>query len=131
MDTFIKATVIALITTILYQVLTKQDKNIALLLSLVACCMILFAAISYLDPILSFVRRLQAIANVDSEILSILFKSVGIALITEIAALICTDMGNSALGKSLQITATVMILWLSIPLFSSLLDLLGEILNDI
>lgn len=131
MDIFIKATVVALIALVLHQVLTKQDKNIALLLSLAACCMIFIAAVTCLEPVMSFLRQMQAIGNVDSDILTILLKSVGIGLLTEIAALICSDMGNSAIGKSLQIMAAAVIIWISLPLFTSLMELIGEILGDV
>ena len=131
MDIFLKATAIALITVVLYQVLTNQDKNIALLLSLTACCMIFISAVTYLEPVVTFIRQLQTIANIDSDVLGILLKSTGIALVAEIAALICFDMGNNALGKSLQIMATAVILWLSLPLFTHLIELLAEILGDV
>ena len=49
----------------------------------------------------------------------------------EITSLICTDAGNAALGKSVQILATCGILWLSIPLFTSLIDLLNKILGEV
>lgn len=131
MDIFIKAIVIVLITIILYQVLTNQDKNMALLLSLAVCSMILIATAAYLNPVLTFIHKLRLIANIDSEVFNILLKAVGIALLTEISALICSDTGNHALGKSLQLMSAAVILWISIPLFSSLLELIGEILGDV
>ena len=131
MDIFIKAIVIVLITIILYQVLTNQDKNMALLLSLAVCSMILIATAAYLNPVLTFIHELRLIAKIDSEVFTILLKAVGIALLTEISALICSDTGNNALGKSLQLMSAAVILWISIPLFSSLLELIGEILGDV
>ena len=46
-------------------------------------------------------------------------------------SLICSDAGNSALGKTLQILGAVAVLWLSIPLINSLIALLEQILGDI
>jgi hypothetical protein len=48
-----------------------------------------------------------------------------------LATLICTDAGNTALAKTVQILTTAMILWLSIPLFESLLDLVQAILGEL
>jgi hypothetical protein len=52
-------------------------------------------------------------------------------LIGELAGLICSDAGNAALAKSIQILTTAVILWLSIPLFESLLDLVQAILGEL
>ncbi len=102
-----------------------------MLLTTAACCMILISAAVYLEPVISFFGQLRHFADLNGEMVSILLKSVGIGLITEIAALICADVGNAALGKSLQIMATAVILWISLPLLSGLLELVGEILGEI
>ena len=63
--------------------------------------------------------------------LEILFKCVGIGLLAEISVLVCNDMGNASMGKTLQILATVVILWLSLPMLNSLLELMGRILGEL
>ena len=131
MDTFLKATGIVLITIVLYLVLSKRDKEFSVLLTSMVCCIVLVAAFAYLEPVISFVRQLQNYCSLDSEILSILLKSVGIGLLAEIAALICNDVGNSALGKALQIMAAIVILWLSLPLLTSLMELIEGILGEV
>ena len=84
-----------------------------------------------MDNILLFVNDLKILGKIDASFLAILLKAVGIGLIAEITSLICTDAGNAALGKAVQILATCGILWLSIPLFTSLIDLLNKILGEV
>lgn len=124
-----KAGAAVLVTAALYLVLSKRDRDISMLLTVVVCCMVLGAALTYLEPVFTLFRRLQDLSSMDPEVFGILLKSVGIGLLGEIVALICTDIGNAALGKSLQILATAVIMWLSIPLLTSLLDLVGNILS--
>lgn len=131
MNVFLKVIAGVLIALILGIVLEKPGKDLALLLVLVACTMVLIAAINYLQPVMEFVQRLQSIGKLDPEILEILTKVVGIGLIAEITALICTDAGNGALGKTLQILAAAVILWLSIPILNQLLSLIETILGEI
>ena len=121
---------IAMTAIVLCLFVGKQNKDIAALISIAACCFILFSALGYLEPILSFIDDLTTFANIDRSFMQILIKSVGIGLISEIAALLCADAGNAALGKTIQIMAVCGILWLSLPLFSSLIDLLSNILNE-
>ena len=131
MNVFLKVIAGVLIALILGIVLEKPGKDLALLLVLVACTMVLIAAINYLQPVMEFIQRLQSIGKLDPKILEILTKVVGIGLIAEITALICTDAGNGALGKTLQILAAAVILWLSIPILNQLLSLIETILGEI
>ncbi len=101
------------------------------MLTTVVCCMVIAGALQYLEPVFSFVENLETLAGLDHDFFQILLKSVGIGLIAEIASLICADVGNAALGKSLQIMATAVILWLSLPLFNSLIDLMINILGEV
>ena len=129
MSIFFKTVAAALITAVFYLVLSKKDKDISMLLTAAVCCMILAAALTYLEPVIALIHRLQDIANMNNEMLGILLKAVGIGLLSEIIGLVCADIGNAALGKSVQMLTTAVILWLSIPLFSNLLDMVGEILS--
>lgn len=130
MDIYIKAVSVALITVVLCLIVAKRDKDMSLLLTVVACCMLVAVAVTYLEPVFSFFRQLQTIGDMDSEILGILLKSVGIGLLSEIVGLICADVGNSALGKALQIVAVALILWISLPLLTTLIELVSEILGE-
>lgn len=131
MDIFIKALAGVLITLVLYLVLTKQSKDISALLTVTVCCMITVAAVGYLEPVFDFFDKLETLGQLDSDMLGILLKAVGIGLLAEVTSLICSDAGNTALGKTLQILASSTILWLSVPLFTSLIELVEEILVSI
>ena len=54
---------------------------------------------------------------------------IGIALLAEFGELICKDAGNTTLGKTLQILAAAVILWLSVPLLNELIDLMESIFS--
>lgn len=119
-----------MITVVLYLFLQKQNKDIAVLVSLAACCVIMAFAGFYLDAVISFISELKVIGNLNSTFLSVLLKAVGIGLIAEIAALICADAGNAALGKTIHIMAVGAILWTALPLLSGLVDLIHQILGE-
>ena len=119
-----------LITVVLCIVLNKQNKDLSLVLILAVSVMVLFAAMRYIEPVFAFVDKLQAIGNLDTSVLQIILKAVGISLVAEIAALVCQDSGNAALGKAVQIFATVAVLWVSLPLMESLMDLLQKIMGE-
>jgi len=129
MDIFLKAVAGMLTTVILCQVLSKNGKDITVLLIITACCLVLITACAYLRPIIDFFRNLQFLGQLNPEIIEILLKAVGISILSEVASLVCADAGNAALGKGLQILAVSVVLWISIPLFNELLDLLETVLG--
>ena len=131
MDIFFKVTAGVLLAIILSMVLSKQGKDFSLLLVLCVCCMTAAVALSYFQEIFEFVRSLEQLGNLNHSIITILFKCVGIGILSEITVLICVDSGNGALGKVVQLLSTAIILWLCIPLFSQLLDLVKSILSNL
>lgn len=131
MDMFLKAVAAALITAVIGLVLEKQGKDMRLLLTLAACTMIGVVTFAYFEPVISFVRRLTEMTKLNADLLAVILKSVGIGILGELAGLICSDAGNAALSKTIQMLTTAVILWLSIPLFESLLDLVQAILGEL
>lgn len=126
---FLKTIAITMISLIVWMLLSKQSKEISLSLSIIVCCIILIAAMAYVKPVLDFLARLENLGQLDSEMISILLNAVGIILLSELVALLCKDSGNAALGNSVQLLGTAVILWLSLPMLNSVLDTIEEILT--
>lgn len=131
MDIFFQATAAVLLTVILYLTLNGQNKELALLLTLAVCCLVIIVAGRFIQPVVVFLEELQKAGQLDNSYLSVLLKVVGIAFLTEVASLVCTDAGNGTLGKTLQLLGTCVILWLSIPLLDALLALIQDILGEV
>lgn len=131
MDGFWKASAAVLLTVVLVLALGKREKDISVLLTMAVCCMVTAVAMSYLEPVLDLLWEVEAMANVQDGMIEILMKAVGIGLVVEIAGMICSDAGNSSLGKTIQMLGTVVILSLSIPLFRGFLTLIQEILGQV
>jgi stage III sporulation protein AD len=131
MGIFFQATAAVLLTVILYLTLNGQNKELALLLTLAVCCLVIIVAGRFIQPVVVFLEELQKAGQLDNSYLSVLLKVVGIAFLTEVASLVCTDAGNGTLGKTLQMLGTCVILWLSIPLLDALLALIQDILGEV
>jgi stage III sporulation protein AD len=129
MEIFSKAVSIALISVVLCLFVSKRDKEIATLLSLLTCCMLLIVAVRYLEPILQFIEQLKSMGNMHEELIAILMQAVSIGLLSQIMGSVCSDAGYAAIAKTLQLLATVVMLFISLPAFRSLLDLLEGILS--
>ena len=120
-----------MITVVLYLVVAKRDKDIAVVLTLAVCSMILLTALNCLQQVIAFLQQLQSIANLDDQTLGILLKSVLIGMTAQIVELICKDAGNEALGKTLHFLASSIIVVLALPLMKTLLELIGKVLGGV
>ena len=126
-----KAAVVVVITVIFTLVLPKNAKEFRVILPLAACGLLLIVACSFLQPVMDTIESIVSLDKIDRDIFRILLKATGIALLTEYVVLVCQDTGNTAVGKSLQTVGSAVILWLSLPLINSLLDLMESILSAV
>ncbi len=131
MEKFLQVLAGVLLTVILGLALGRQSKDMSVVLVLAVCCMVLAAGFSYLEPVIDFIQQLESLGNLDPGMLQIMLKAVGIGLAAQIAGLICSDSGNAALGKAIQIMASAVVLWLSLPLMRALVEMLQKILGDL
>lgn len=128
---FLQAAAAVLLAVILSLSLGKQGKDLSVVLTIAVCCMVAAAAAAYMEPVLDFLEKLEALGDLNGELVGSLFKVVGIGIVTELSAMVCADAGNGSMGKALQFLGTAVILWLSIPIFEALLELIQGILVDV
>lgn len=131
MDVFWKTVGAALVSTILILALERQNRDYSILVTVAASAMVTIAAARLLEPVISFLGELESLGNLSSDLLLTLIKVFGIGMTGEIAASVCNDAGNSSLAKGLRFLSNAAILYLSIPVFSSLTDLFLQILGDV
>ena len=89
------------------------------------------AAGSFLYPIFSFLSRLVQLGGLDSDLLNLLLKISGIAMITQIACVICADAGNKSMEKALQILSSIVIIWIALPLLDEMLQAIESLLEAV
>ena len=131
MDIFLKIIAGILISAVLCLILSKTGTEISLLLCISVCSMVMIAAFSYWSPVLEFAQKLIGIGKLNSNLMQILFKAAGIGLLSQITCVICEDIGNKSLSKVLQLTASTLILSISIPALESLLVLIEAVLGEV
>lgn len=128
MTEYLRWTAVTLIGLILALVLGKQSKELGLLLTLGVCTLVSIGALAFLEPVTELLRELREMGELDGQALTILIKCAGIAMLSELACILCTDAGEGAMGKTLSLLSSGAMLWLSLPLLRQLLELIGEVL---
>lgn len=129
MDILWKAVAATLLCTVLGLTLGAQQRDFSLVLSVTVCCMVVWCAGVYIEPVLAFLRELEELTGLSTGVMTVLMKAVGIGLVTNLTEMICRDAGNGSLAKGLQTLGSSAILYLSLPLFRGVLDLIRELLE--
>ncbi len=129
MSEFGKAAAIVILTVILGTAVGKTEKDIATVLSVAACCILMVMAVQYLSEVNVFLWKLGNSVQNDTVFLEVLLRIVGISVLTELTCLICADSGNASLGKAMQILGNALILVQVLPVFEAFITLIQEILR--
>ena len=128
MADIIKIIGIGLLALIIIVILKQYKPEFAIYVSMIAGVLILVLAIQKLTGIINLLQSLANKTYINKSFLSILLKITGIAFITEFAVSICSDAGEKAIASKIEIGSKVIIIAMSIPIITSLLELVIEIL---
>ena len=110
-------------------IIIKQYKpEFALYISLAAGTIILFMVLDKLSEIIGLLKSISTKSGINQEFLEILLKMTGIAFLTEFAVSICKDSGESAIASKIEIGSKVIIVSMSIPIISSLLEIVLKLI---
>ena len=128
MEEIIKIIGIGLIALVIVIILKQYRPEYAIYISIISGVLILFMAMEKLSGIINLLQSISNKTHINKEFLGILLKITGIAIITEFATSICVDSGEKAIATKIEIGSKVIIIAMSIPIISSLLELIIEIL---
>lgn len=128
MEEFWKSISLVLVATILGLALGKTEKELSMLLTIAVFSITAVIALRYLKPVLDLLWQLNDLAQLNHDVLKILLKAVGVALVAELSALVCSDAGNHSMSKMIQLLGSTVISFLSIPIIQSLISLIQDLL---
>ena len=128
MTDVIKIIGIGLLALIIIVILKQYKPEFAIYVSMIAGVLILVLAIQKLTGIINLLQDISNKANVNTQFIKILIKITGIAILTEFAVSICKDTGENAIASKVDIGGKVIIISMSIPIISALLETVLKIL---
>lgn len=113
-------------------VIVRQYKPEAALGISIACGLVIMGAVlAMLAPSISTINALAQRAQIDGEYVRVLFKALAVCYITQIASDGCRDAGESAIASKLELAGRAAVLVISLPVFTSLAELVTGLLGGI
>ena len=128
MGEIIKIIGIGLIALVIAIILKQYRPEYAIYVSIVAGVLILILTMEKFSGIINLLKSISEKTYINKQFLGILLKITGIAIITEFAVSICSDAGEKAIASKIEIGSKVIIIAMSIPIITSLLEVIIEIL---
>lgn len=124
----IKIIGIALIALIIIIMLKQYRPEYAIFISILTGILILFLVMDRLTGIINLIETIQDKFSINTQFIALLIKITGIAFLSEFAVSVCKDSGESAIASKIEIGSKIIIISMSIPIISSLLEIILKIL---
>ena len=124
----IKIIGIALIALIIIIMLKQYRPEYAIFISILTGILILFLVMDKLTGIINLIQSIQNKFSINTQFIALLIKITGIAFLSEFAVSICKDSGEAAIASKIELGSKIIIISMSIPIISSLLEIILKIL---
>ena len=119
---------IGLIALIIIILLKQYKPEFAIYISLLTGVLILLLVADELSGIVSLLQSFADKVSINSTFLVLLIKITGIAFLSEFAVSICKDSFEAAIASKIEIGTKIIIISMSIPIISSLLEIILDVL---
>lgn len=124
----IKIIAIALVALIIIVLLKQYKPEYTIFISLLTGALIILLVMDKLTGIINLLQSLANKTSINSTFLSLLIKITGIAFLSEFAVSICKDSGEAAIANKIEIGTKIIIISMSIPIITSLLEIILKLL---
>ena len=128
MDYIIKIIGIGFVALISIIVIKQYKPEFAVYISIISGVIIIYMIIGELEKIINLLKSVSEKSGINTKFLSLLLKITGIAILTEFAISICRDSGESSIASKIEIGSKVVIISMSIPVISSLLEVILKLI---
>jgi len=128
MDEVIKIIGIGLISLIIIIIIKQYKPEFAMYVSIIAGILIIYLIFNKLEGIINLLKTISNKSGINNEFLELLLKITGVAFLAEFAINLCKDSGEGAIASKIEMGTKVIIVSMSIPIISSLLEVITKLL---
>lgn len=119
---------IGLLTCVVATLIKQIRPEFYIVVILSGSVVILMMIVNELQVLFDYFLTIFGQTGLDYELFASILKILGVGYLTEFASGICVDSGNASIGDKIILAGKVLIVVLSLPIITSLLDIIIEIL---
>ncbi len=128
METMLKVGAVAVAAALCAVAVKGTARQLALALSLTGTAVILGLALGALENVVAMAEDLREMAGLSPAVVAPVLKTVGIAVLTQIASQVCRDAGEGGIAAAAETAGTALALCAALPLLRAVLDTVGALL---
>ena len=123
----LKVAAVAVAGAVLGLVIKKNSPDMSLMLTIALAMAGLYLAFDVIVGVVEFIRTLAEATNISLTAVEIVFKTVGISLVTKLASDVCRDAGQSSVASGVELVGSLTALYISLPLFESVVSMIRSL----
>ena len=100
----------------------QYRKELGTAVALAAGLLLMLYAVVNLTPVLRTVRDFTERASLDGTLFGVLLRTLGVCWLTQFAADLCRDAGETAIAGKVTLAGKVLVLVLALPLFEKVFE---------
>ena len=125
----IAAAAAGLVGTVLALILGQYRPEFRMLVTAAVTLLLMAMVLEQLSPVLEQLRSTMELTGLTGNYAAILFKAVGICLLTQLAGDVCRDTGESSIASKIELAGRAAILLTAMPLIQEVLAWAWELMN--
>lgn len=123
-----KIVAIGLLTCFVSIIIKNIKPEFYIVVLLAGGTIILLMVLDQLKSVINYIATIFSKTNLDYSLFVSILKILGVGYITEFASGICVDSGNASVADKILIAGKIVILSLSLPIITNLLDIIINLL---
>ena len=128
MESVVRLAAAAVAAALCAVVVKQHAREVGAVLALAAGALLLGAALGAIEEVRALADELGELIGLSPAVLAPVLKTVGIAILTRIAAELCRDAGEGGLAAFVEMAGAALALLVTAPLLQAVLDTLSGLL---
>lgn len=125
----IKVIVLGVVISLLTIFFKQVKPEYSLICIVVGSVILILYIINAITPIFSYFNEIVSKTGIDNDIFKTLLKIIGVGYLVEFSSSICIDSGNSSIADKITLAGKLLIFMLSLPIITSLFDMIMELIK--
>ncbi|MEG1857440.1 MAG: SpoIIIAC/SpoIIIAD family protein [Pseudoflavonifractor sp.] len=125
----LKIAAVAIIAALCAVAVKKNVQELGLVIALAACVLTLILTLGAIQSVMDLLDMLARTAGLSPAVLSPVIKTVGIAILTRIAAEICRDAKENGIASAVETAGAATALVAALPLVRAVLSMMNRLLS--
>lgn len=117
-----KIFILAIVMAVLCMVVKNYKPEYSMICQLCACAVVVLYTLTSFTDIFDSVVDLFSFSGIDMSFAEVLFKALGISLLTDFASSVCRDSSNNTLSNCIELFGKTIIIFMALPMLKKIAE---------